>query len=60
MSDSAPLADREPTGLRLVLGIICIVLGLVALIWPQATLFVVALVFGLQLSPPGWSASSRP
>ena len=32
---------------------ICLVLGLVALIWPQATLFVVALVFGLQLIAAG-------
>ncbi len=53
MSDSALIIDREPKGLRIALGVICLVLGLVALIWPQATLFVVAIVFGLQLIAVG-------
>ena len=53
MSDSSMIVDSEPKGLRIALGVICLVLGLVALIWPQATLFVVALVFGLQLMAAG-------
>ena len=53
MSDSALIIDREPKGLRIALGVICLVLGLVALIWPQATLLVVAIVFGLQLIAAG-------
>lgn len=53
MSDSSFLADGEPKGLRIALGVICLVLGLVALIWPQVSLFVVALVFGLQLMAAG-------
>ena len=43
----------EPKGLRIALGVICLVLGLIALIWPQATLFIVAVVFGLQLMAAG-------
>jgi uncharacterized membrane protein HdeD (DUF308 family) len=53
MSDSPLTANREPKGLRITLGVVCIVLGLIALIWPQATLLVVALVFGLQLIAAG-------
>ena len=53
MSDSALIIDREPKGLRIALGVICLILGLVALIWPQATLLVVAIVFGLQLIAVG-------
>ena len=53
MSDSTALTSSEPKGLRIALGVICLILGLVALIWPQATLFVVALVFGLQLIAAG-------
>ena len=53
MSDSTALTTSEPKGLRIALGVICLVLGLVALIWPQATLVVVALVFGLQLIAAG-------
>ena len=53
MSDSTALTTTEPKGLRIALGVICLVLGLVALIWPQATLLVVALVFGLQLIAVG-------
>src|SRR3954463_6344164 len=53
MSDTPLTANREPKGLRIALGVVCIVLGLIALIWPQATLLVVALVFGLQLIAAG-------
>ena len=53
MSDSTTLTTSQPKGLRIALGVICLVLGLVALIWPQATLVVVALVFGLQLIAAG-------
>ena len=53
MSDSSLILDSEPKGLRIALGVICLVLGLIALIWPQATLFIVALVFGLQLMAAG-------
>jgi hypothetical protein len=30
MSDSALIIDREPKGLRIALGVICLILGLVA------------------------------
>lgn len=53
MSDWQTLVATEPKGLRVVLGVISLVLGLVALIWPKATLLVVALVFGLQLVAVG-------
>jgi uncharacterized membrane protein HdeD (DUF308 family) len=53
MSDSPVIDDSKPRGLRIALGVICLVLGLIALIWPEATLFVVALVFGLQLMAAG-------
>ena len=49
MSDPSSIVDSEPKGLRIALGVICLVLGLIALIWPQATLFIVAVLFGLQL-----------
>jgi uncharacterized membrane protein HdeD (DUF308 family) len=49
MSDSSVLVVSEPKGLRIALGVICLVLGFVALIWPEATLLVVAVLFGLQL-----------
>jgi len=49
MSDWQTLAATEPKGLRIAVGVICLVLGLVALIWPEATLTVVAVIFGLQL-----------
>lgn len=53
MPDSPSPTDDGPKGLRIALGVICLVLGLVALIWPQATLLVIALVFGLQLIAAG-------
>jgi uncharacterized membrane protein HdeD (DUF308 family) len=57
MSDSSVLIVSEPIsepkGLRIALGVICLVLGLVALIWPEATLLVVAVLFGLQLITAG-------
>ena len=53
MSDSSLIVDSEPKGFRIALGVICLALGLVALIWPQATLLVVAFVFGLQLMAVG-------
>ncbi len=53
VSDWQTLVVSEPRGLRVALGVISLVLGLVALIWPEATLLVVALVFGLQLVAVG-------
>jgi uncharacterized membrane protein HdeD (DUF308 family) len=53
MSDSPTMIDNEPKGLRIALGVVCILLGLGALIWPQATLLIVAILFGLQLIAAG-------
>lgn len=53
MSDSPVLIVGEPKGLRVALGVICLLLGFVALIWPEATLLVVAVLFGLQLIAAG-------
>ena len=53
MSDWQTLVATEPKGLRVVLGVISLVMGLVALIWPKATLLVIALIFGLQLVAVG-------
>ena len=53
MSDSSMIVSSEPKGLRIALGVVCLVLGVIALIWPQATLLIVAVVFGLQLMAAG-------
>ena len=41
--------DGRMRALRIALGVGTLVLGLVALFWPQATLVVVAILFGVQL-----------
>lgn len=47
-----PFSDQR-SGLRIALGILCILLGLGAIIWTGATLLVVALLFGLELISAG-------
>ena len=49
MSDRRALVASVPRELRIAFGVLTLVLGLVALIWPTATLLVVAVLFGLQL-----------
>ena len=46
-------SDRPPTGLRIAFGILSLVLGIVALVWPDITLVVIAFLFGLQLLAAG-------
>ena len=53
MPDSPLLTSGQRGGLRIALGAISILLGLVALIWPGATLLVVAVLFGLELISAG-------
>jgi uncharacterized membrane protein HdeD (DUF308 family) len=78
-SPSGPTTRREArgalatsdgwTGPFVALGVVTVVLGVLVLVWPQATLLVVAIIFGLQLivvgavrlamsrtlpSEPGW------
>jgi uncharacterized membrane protein HdeD (DUF308 family) len=53
MADAQTFAATGSRRLRIALGVIFVVLGLVALIWPKATLVVVAVVFGLQLIAAG-------
>jgi uncharacterized membrane protein HdeD (DUF308 family) len=45
LSSSLP----SSSGLRLALGVVCLVLGIIALVWPDATLVVLAVLLGLQL-----------
>lgn len=47
-----PSENRSRTGV-LVLGVIVFVLGVAILVWPNATLLVVAILFGLQLIVSG-------
>jgi uncharacterized membrane protein HdeD (DUF308 family) len=49
----APITSRRTTGLRITLGLICLVLGAVTLLWPGATLLVLAILFGLELLTAG-------
>jgi uncharacterized membrane protein HdeD (DUF308 family) len=53
MADWPTLVATEPKGLRVTLGVISLVLGLIALIWPEATLLVIAVIFGLELIAAG-------
>ena len=53
MPDSPLLTSGQRGGLRIALGVISILLGLAALIWPGVTLLVVALLFGLELIAAG-------
>ena len=66
---SAVATSEAWTGPLVALGVITVVLGVLVLVWPKATLLVVAIIFGLQLivvgavrlamsrtlpSEPGW------
>lgn len=53
MADTPLLTSGQRGGVRIALGVLAIVLGLIALIWPDATLLVVAVVFGLELIAAG-------
>ena len=47
-----PLLGRSPvvpSGFSVAAGVVALVLGIVVLAWPGATLFVIAVLFGLQL-----------
>lgn len=51
-SDSREVAGRM-RGLRIALGVGTVLLGVVALLWPEATLVVVAILFGAHLVVSG-------
>jgi uncharacterized membrane protein HdeD (DUF308 family) len=46
---SEPAADSKRTWVRLTMGIVSVVLGIVVIVLPEKTLAVVAVVFGIQL-----------
>ena len=46
-------SGAPPTGLRIAFGVLSLVLGIVALVWPDATLVIVGVLFGLQLLAAG-------
>ena len=46
-------SDAPPTGLRIAFGILSLVLGIVALVWPDATLAIIGILIGLQLLAAG-------
>ena len=53
MVDAPLLTSGQRGGVRIALGAIAVVLGLLALIWPGVTLLVVAVLFGLELIAAG-------
>ena len=46
-------SGAPPTGLRIAFGILSLVLGIVALVWPDATLAIIGILIGLQLLVAG-------
>ena len=46
-------SGTPPTGLRIALGVLSLVLGIIALVWPDTTLVVVGVLFGIQLLAVG-------
>ena len=53
MSEAQLSRSGQRGRLRIVLGVVCILLGLAAILWPGATLLVVAFLFGLELITAG-------
>jgi uncharacterized membrane protein HdeD (DUF308 family) len=53
MADQALLTSGQRGALRIALGVISVLLGLAALLWPGVTLLVVAMLFGLELIAAG-------
>ena len=53
MVDAPLLTSGQRGGVRIALGVIAVLLGLLALVWPDVTLLVVAVLFGLELIAAG-------
>jgi uncharacterized membrane protein HdeD (DUF308 family) len=53
MAETPLLTSLQRGRLRIVLGVVCVVLGFAAIVWPGATLLVVAFLFGLELIAAG-------